>query len=88
MFNLLNKLENVARRTATETAVALRFLAHVKRTRFLGMKRAKTYPITTDSSEWHVALHHIHQRYGVADSLYVVVSNCHAPKASAYDPCG
>ena len=50
MLDLLNELEYVASRTTTETAVALRFLAHVERTRFLGMKRAKTYPVTTDSS--------------------------------------
>ena len=88
MLDLLNKFEYVASRTTTETAVALRFFAHVKRTRLLGVKRAKPHPVSTDSPQWHVSLHHIYQRYGVADPLDVVVSNCHATKASAYDPCG
>jgi hypothetical protein len=52
------------------------------------MKRAKPHPVSTNPPQRHIALHHIHQGYGVADPLYVVVSNCHAPKASAYDPYG
>ena len=50
MLNFLHKLEHIASSTATKTAVALGFFTHVKRTRFLGMERAQTNPVATNSA--------------------------------------
>jgi hypothetical protein len=49
------------------------------------MERTQTNPITTNSAQGQIALHHIYKRDGFAQPLYVVITNGHAMQTSA---CG